>query len=253
MAHIRFRNVSISYPIFNAHSRSIRTLIFSRLGGRIASHNQTVVVEAIKDLNLNLENGDRLALLGHNGAGKTTLLRALAGVYTPQKGEVDIEGRVSSYTDITLGMDMEATGWENIIFRCAFMGLSFKEARDLSPAIAEFSELGEFLDMPVRTYSSGMFVRLAFAISTSIDPDIVLMDEMIGAGDARFLKKARDRIESIIGKANIFVIASHDTSITHTFCKTALWLEKGSVKAIGPIEAVTEAYLDSFQNQEKRI
>jgi ABC-type polysaccharide/polyol phosphate transport system ATPase subunit len=189
--------------------------------------------------------------LGHNGAGKTTLLRALAGVYTPQKGEVDMEGRISSFTDITLGMDMEASGWENIIFRCAFMGLTFKEARDLSPEIAEFSELGEFLDMPVRTYSSGMFVRLAFAISTSIDPDIVLMDELIGAADARFIRKARDRMERIVGKASIVVIASHDIGIVREFCKTALWLQKGDVMATGPIETVTASYLDSLQKEQE--
>lgn len=245
MAHVRLRNVSISYPIFNAHSRSLRTAVFSRLGGSIVAHNNTVVVNAIKDLTLDLKNGDRLALLGHNGAGKTTLLRALAGVYPPQTGTVDIEGRVSSFTDITLGMDTEANGWDNIIFRCAFMGLSFKEARALAPSIAEFSELGDFLDMPVRTYSAGMFVRLAFAISTSIEPDIVIMDEMISAGDAQFISKARARIERILGNASIFVIASHDISITRQFCKSALWLEKGVAKAIGPVEEITEAYLAS--------
>lgn len=245
MAHIRLRNVSISYPIFNSHSRSLRTAVFSKLGGNIVTHNNTVVVDAIKDLTLNLENGDRLALLGHNGAGKTTLLRTLAGVYPPLRGTVDIEGLISSFTDITLGMDMEASGWDNIIFRCAFMGLSFKEAWELAPSIAEFCELGDFLDMPVRTYSSGMFVRLAFAISTSIEPDIVIMDEMINAGDAQFIAKARARIEKILGNASVFVIASHDISITRQFCKTALWLEKGVAKAIGPVDEVTEAYLAS--------
>lgn len=245
MAHIRLKDVSISYPIFNSHSRSLRTAVFSKLGGSVVSHNQTVLVEAIKWLTLDLEDGDRLALLGHNGAGKTTLLRALAGVYPPQSGTIDINGRISSFTDITLGMDTEATGWDNIIFRCAFMGLSFKEARELAPSIAEFSELGEFLDMPVRTYSSGMFVRLAFAISTSIEPDIVIMDEMIAAGDAQFIEKARARIEKILGNASIFVIASHDVAITRQFCKRALWLEKGVAKALGPVDEVTQAYIAS--------
>jgi ABC-type polysaccharide/polyol phosphate transport system ATPase subunit len=248
MAHIRLKDVSISYPIFNSHSRSLRTTLFTRLGGRIVSHNQTVVIEAIKNLTLDLENGDRIALLGHNGAGKTTLLRALAGVYTPQSGEIDSEGRITSFTDITLGMDMEATGWDNIIFRCAFMGLTYAKARELSPSIAEFSELGEFLDMPVRTYSAGMFVRLAFAISTSIRPDIVIMDEMISAGDAQFIGKARQRIENLLGDASIFVIASHDLQIIKQFCKTALWLEKGVAKAIGPIGDVTELYLASTRS-----
>lgn len=245
MALIRLDNISVSYPIFNAHTRSLRAAVYSRLGGRIVTHNQTIVVEAIKNLSLDLADGDRLALLGHNGAGKTTLLRVLAGVYAPQSGVVEIKGRIGSFTDITLGMDMEANGWDNIIFRCAFMGLTFEQAKALTPSIAEFSELGEFLDMPVRTYSSGMFLRLAFAISTSIEPDIVIMDEMISAGDARFVEKASKRIDKILGAANIFVIASHDVEMTRHFCKTALWMEKGAARALGPVEDVTEAYLAS--------
>ena len=245
MAHIHVKNASISYPVFNSHSRSLRTAVFSKLGGNLVAHSNSVVVDAIKNLTFDLENGDRLALVGHNGAGKTTLLRALAGVYPPQSGTIDIEGRISSFTDITLGMDYEATGWDNIIFRCAFLGMSFKEAHALAPSIAEFSELGEFLDMPVRTYSSGMFIRLAFAISTSIEPDIVIMDEMISAGDAQFISKASARIEQILDNASIFVIASHDLSIIRKFCKKAIWLEKGSAKAFGPVEEVLEAYLNS--------
>jgi len=250
MALIRLDNISVSYPVFNAHTRSLRTAVFSRLGGKIVSHNQTLVVEAIKNLSLELTNGDRLALLGHNGAGKTTLLRVLAGVYTPQSGSVEVKGRVGSFTDITLGMDLEANGWDNIIFRCAFMGLTFEQAKALTPSIAEFSELGEFLDMPVRTYSSGMFLRLAFAISTSVEPDIVIMDEMINAGDARFVEKARERINKILGAASIFVIASHDVDMTRRFCKTALWMEKGAARAIGPVEDVTAAYLASRAGEE---
>lgn len=247
MASIDLTEVSVSYPIFNSHSRSLRSALFSKLGGTIVSHNQTRVVEAIRNLSLHLKDGDRIALLGHNGSGKTTLLRTLAGVYPPQSGTVDIKGSITSFTDITLGMDLEASGWDNIIFRCAFMGLTFREAQALSPSIAEFSELGEFLDMPVRTYSSGMFVRLAFAISTSIEPEIVIMDEMISAGDAGFIDKASRRIELLLNKACIFVIASHDVSITQRFCKTALWLEKGVAKAIGPIKETTEKYLASMR------
>src|SRR5262245_56165567 len=183
MAFISLDGVSIAFPIFTSTTRSLKTAVFSRLGGTLAAHDNTVIVEALKNISLNLTDGDRLGLVGHNGAGKTSLLRVIAGVYPPLVGRAMIEGKVSSFTDITLGMDPEATGWENIVFRCVFMGMTFAEARAVSPAIGEFSELGEFLDLPVRTYSGGMFLRLAFAISTTVQPDILVMDEMIGAGD----------------------------------------------------------------------
>lgn len=242
MALIHLNNISVNFPIYTSHTRSIRTALFSKLGGQLASHNNTVVVEAIKSLTLRLEDGDRLGLIGHNGAGKTSLLRVISGVYPPQQGEVNIIGKSASFTDITLGMDMEATGYENIIFRCVFLGLTFQEARDLSPSIAEFSELGEFLDMPVRTYSTGMFVRLAFSISTSIEPDILIMDEMIGAGDASFIEKAKARIDGLLEKTKILVISSHDMGIVQKICNKVMWLEKGEVKMMGSAEEVLAAY-----------
>jgi ABC-type polysaccharide/polyol phosphate transport system ATPase subunit len=242
MALIHLDNISVNFPIYTSHTRSIRTALFSKLGGQLASHNNTVVVEAIKNLSLKLEDGDRLGLIGHNGAGKTSLLRVISGVYPPQQGEVNIIGKAASFTDITLGMDMEATGYENIIFRCVFLGLTFKEARELSPSIAEFSELGEFLDMPVRTYSTGMFVRLAFSISTSIEPDILIMDEMIGAGDQSFIEKAKARIDGLLEKTKILVISSHDMGIIQKICNKVMWLEKGEVKMMGSAEEVLAAY-----------
>ena len=216
MALIHLDNISVNFPIYTSHTRSIRTALFSKLGGQLASHNNTVVVEAIKNLSLKLEDGDRLGLIGHNGAGKTSLLRVISGVYPPQQGDVNIIGKSASFTDITLGMDMEATGYENIIFRCVFLGLTFKEARELSPSIAEFSELGEFLDMPVRTYSTGMFVRLAFSISTSIEPDILIMDEMIGAGDQSFIEKAKALKRSVPGNGALMVRSAFDVSLPAT-------------------------------------
>src|SRR5262249_33541314 len=142
-------------------------------------------------IDLDLQDGDRLGLIGHNGSGKTTLLRVLSGVYTPETGSISIEGKISSLTDFSLGMDPESTGWENIAFRCAFLGTTFEEARKMAPAIAEFSELGEYLDLPTRTYSTGMFLRLAFAISTAIDPEILILDESVASGDRYFIEKAK--------------------------------------------------------------
>ena len=244
MALVQFNNVTVDYPIFTSHTRSIKTALFSRLGGKLASHNNTVIVRALEEINVELNDGDRLALVGHNGAGKTTFLRVASRIYEPQIGSVDIQGNVSSFTDLTLGMDIEATGWENITFRCIFMGLTFAEARELAPSIAEFSELGDYLDMPVRTYSTGMFLRLAFAISTAIPHDIIVMDELINAGDASFADKAEKRLEQLIGNTNILLLATHFLGIVTKLCNKALWLEHGRIKALGPASDVLNAYVE---------
>lgn len=243
MAHIKLTDVGVEFPIHNANSRSLQLQVFSALGGKLARHSRAVFVRALNGVNLDFQEGDRIGIVGHNGAGKTTLLRVLAGVYEPTQGALSIDGRLSSFTDITLGMDPEATGLDNIIFRCVFMGLSFAEARKLSPSIEEFSELGEFLRLPVRTYSTGMFLRLAFAISTSIEPEIIVMDEMIGAGDARFLEKAKRRLADLLTRVKILVVATHDSSIMESLCNKIVWLEHGEVRKIGPFTEVYPDYL----------
>ncbi|MGQ0532415.1 MAG: ABC transporter ATP-binding protein [Caulobacteraceae bacterium] len=245
MAHIILDRVGVEFPIHNAHSRSLQLRMFGVLGGKLGAHQHAVFVQALKDVSFTLEDGDRIGIVGHNGAGKTTLLRLLAGVYEPTAGRVQIEGRVSSFTDITLGMDPEATGWANITLRCIFLGMTFKEARAAAPAIAEFSELREFLELPVRTYSLGMFVRLAFAISTSIEPEIIVMDEMIGAGDARFMSRAQERIAYLLQKTRILVLASHQPEIFKSFCNRLIWLEHGEVRRIGDVHEVYDEYLAS--------
>jgi ABC-type polysaccharide/polyol phosphate transport system ATPase subunit len=249
MARIALRDVTIAFPIFSSHTRSIRTAVFSRLGGSLAAHNDTVIVRALANISLDLADGDRLGLVGANGAGKTTFLRVISGVYTPIIGEAVIEGRVSSFTDIALGMDTESTGWDNIIFRCVFLGLTFAEARALSPSIAEFCELGPYLDLPVRTYSTGMFLRLAFAISTAVQPDIVVMDEMIGAGDESFLQKAQKRIGDLLERTRILVLASHSQRIIRNFCNKVLWLDHGKVRMFGSTDDVLRAYERTVLNQ----
>jgi ABC-type polysaccharide/polyol phosphate transport system ATPase subunit len=242
VASIKLRDVSIAFPIFSSHTRSVRTAVFSRLGGSLAAHNDTVIVRALVNVSLDLADGDRLGLVGSNGAGKTTFLRVVSGVYPPVAGEAVVEGKVSSFTDIGLGMDPEATGWQNIIFRCVFLGLRFAEARALAPSIGEFSELGAYLDMPVRTYSTGMFVRLAFAISTAVQPDILVMDEMFAAGDESFIHKAQKRIADLLEHTRILILASHSQSIIRDFCNKVLWLEQGRVRMLGLVEDVLPAY-----------
>ena len=242
MARINLKKVVVEFPIVNAASQSLQLRLYQALGGKLTAHHKIVVVRALDGIDLELKDGDRLGLVGHNGSGKTTLLRVLAGVYPPTGGSASIEGSISSFTELALGMDPEATGWDNIIFRCAFLGLSFRKAKALSPAIADFSELGEYLDLPVRTYSTGMFLRLAFAISTCIEPDILIMDEMITAGDAQFIQKAERRLHKIVGKANILALASHDMTIIENICNKVLWLDHGLIKQFGPPDAVLEAY-----------
>ena len=242
MAAIDLLDVSLDYPIYDAGSRSLKNAMLRGIGGRIAADQGRVAIHALRGVSLQLRDGDRLALIGHNGAGKSTLLKVLAGIYEPPEGRVRIEGRVSSLTDLTMGMDMEATGYENIVMRGVFLGLSRAEARAKLPEIETFTELGEFLRLPVRSYSAGMLVRLAFAISTASRPEILIMDEMIGAGDAAFAEKARARVTDYIARSSILVLASHDGAVLRQFCNKGALLQKGRLERFGPIEDVLGAY-----------
>jgi ABC-type polysaccharide/polyol phosphate transport system ATPase subunit len=243
MTRIRLVDVTVDFPIHNASFRSLQLHVFGAIGGKLAEHKKAVVVRALNNISLEFGEGDRIGIVGHNGAGKTTLLRVLAGAYKPTRGTIDIQGRVTPFTDITLGMDPEATGLENIVFRCVFMGLTFAEAKRLSPSIEKFSELGEYLRLPVRTYSSGMFLRLAFAISTSIAPDIIIMDEMIAAGDARFIAKAEARLSELLQQAKILVFATHDARMMQRLCNKVVWLDHGQVRSVGSFDEISSAYL----------
>lgn len=242
MALVQLKDVTLWYPTYSPQMRALKSVMLTRLGGNISEQDNSVVVQSLDNLNLKLTDGDRLGIIGHNGAGKTTLLRVVSQIYEPQQGEVTIEGSVSSFVDITLGMDPESTGWDNIIFRGVFLGLTYEQARALAPSIAEFSELGDYLSMPVHTYSAGMFMRLAFAITTSVQPEIIVMDEMIGAGDARFLNKAVERIDGILDQTKIVIVATHSDFIMSRFCNKAMWMEKGRIKAFGPVEDILEQY-----------
>jgi ABC-type polysaccharide/polyol phosphate transport system ATPase subunit len=245
MARIVLDNVGVEFPIYSPRSRSLRAALTSQLGGRLTREDNVVRVRALHELSLTLEDGDRLALVGANGAGKTTLLRVIAGVYPPVSGHAMVEGKLAAFTDMTLGMDMEASGWDNIIYRCVFLGLTFREARALAPSVAEFTELGDYLDVPVRTYSQGMLLRLAFAVATALHPDILVMDEIISAGDARFADRALVRVNQLMDRARILVMTSHVEPILSTYCNKALWLEQGQPRAVGPIGEILEQYRQS--------
>jgi lipopolysaccharide transport system ATP-binding protein len=224
-------NIVVDFPIYGAKSRSLKnTFMRSATGGLLARDSaDRVVVRALDHCSFEIHEGDRVGLLGHNGSGKTTLLRVLAGVYEPSVGTVAVSGKVAPMLAIMLGMDMEATGLENIYMRGVVMGMKPREIEPLVGDICEFSELGDYVHMPVRTYSSGMAMRLAFAISTSVPADIILMDEWLSVGDAEFANKAQARLNGLIEQAKILVIASHNENLIRSNCNRVLRLDHGRV------------------------
>jgi lipopolysaccharide transport system ATP-binding protein len=247
MAIVEFSNVSVDFPIYNASGRSLKkSLMRVATGGQLGADEQgRVVVRALEDLNFSLHDGDRVGLLGHNGAGKSTLLRLLSGVYQPSVGTARIEGEVGSLLDISLGINGESTGRENIYMRGGLLGLKRTEVTSQLDEIIAFSELGDFIDMPVRTYSTGMHLRLAFAVSTVLRPEILLMDEWLSVGDESFRHKAEARMAEIVQSTHILVLASHSRTLIQNTCNRVIWLEHGRLKMDGSTEEVLAAYFGS--------
>jgi ABC-2 type transport system ATP-binding protein len=243
MPSIKLDAVSVAFPIYSSGSRSLKNAVISATtGGRIANQQRHVVIQALDNVSLEIGHGDRVGLIGHNGAGKTTLLRVMAGIYEPLQGEVTVEGVVTPMFDTGLGIDLESTGYENITLRGLYMGLSKAEIAKRMAGIVEFTELGEFLSFPVRTYSAGMQARLTFAIATSIEPEILLLDEGIGVGDADFLEKANKRLASFVKNAGILVLASHSQNLIESFCNKAAIMEHGRVKWFGDVDEAFRIY-----------
>ncbi len=243
MPSIELHNVSVAFPIYSAGNRSLKNAMLSvTTGGRIGNDARQVVIQALDQVSFSFNAGDRVALIGHNGAGKTTLLRVLAGIYEPRAGSIRIDGRVTPVFDVNLGIDPERTGYDNIILRGLYLGLKKAEILERRDSVAEFTELGPFLDLPVRTYSAGMLARLAFAMATCIEPDILLLDEGIGAGDAEFLEKANTRLDHFISKAGIVVLASHSVDLVRKLCTKAVLMEHGRLVRSGELEDVLMDY-----------
>ncbi len=252
MSSIQLDKVSVEIPIYSGVDRSLKLNLFrsANITGMLGSAGGTItrdrrnriIVHALDNVTLDIQDGDRIALLGRNGSGKTTLLRVLSGVMEPTAGSVKRSGRVSTLFNVSGLMDGELSGYENIFFAGGLIGIPRSRLKSLAGEIEEFAELGDFLRMPVRTYSAGMMIRLGFAIATCIDPDILLMDEVIGAGDFHFVEKARARARELYKQSNILVVASHAPALLKGLCNKGILLDRGRVAAVGPIDEVTHIY-----------
>jgi lipopolysaccharide transport system ATP-binding protein len=244
MASVKFKHVCVDFPVYNASGRSLKKRLMQvATGGQLGADAQGhVIVRAIDDLTFDLRDGDRMGIVGHNGSGKSTLLRLLAGVYVPSTGTAEIRGEIGSLIDISLGIDPEATGRENIYLRGSLLGLTNAEIARHLDDIIDFSELGDFIDMPLRTYSTGMHLRLAFAVSTTVRPQILLMDEWLSVGDESFRQKAELRMAELLRATSILVIASHSKELVLDTCNRVLWLEHGRVRLEGSAKDVCAAY-----------
>lgn len=239
-ALLTFENVTVQYPVYSSRSMSLRNqLIRISTGGKIENDAGHIhIVTALRDVSFTLKDGDAVALIGHNGAGKSTLLRTMAGVYEPVAGRVLRQGRVATVIDIGTGVDPELSGYENIKRMGMLLGLKEREINDRIASIEEFTQLGDFLQLPVRTYSTGMATRLMFAVATSVQPDILLVDEIFGTGDAEFQLKARERMEALIRSVGIFVFASHNTALVRQYCNRFFFLEHGTLRELDPQEVL---------------
>jgi ABC-type polysaccharide/polyol phosphate transport system ATPase subunit len=244
---IGFDRVSVSFPVYQAGSRSLKNrVLFRGSAGNIGRNaSRKVVIEALRDVSFSLNAGDRLALIGANGAGKTTALRTIAGIFEPIHGKVIARGRISPMFDINLGIDADLSGFDNIRLRALLLGLSPKAIEQYLPEIVEFTELGDYLDMPVRTYSAGMILRLSFAVATCFKPEILLMDEWILAGDAHFMVKAEARVRGFIERASVMVLASHNLELCSRWCTIGIWFDQGRIREQGPIDEVVRQYRKS--------
>jgi len=245
MSSLNLNNVGVDFPIFGS-ARNLRLSLLGGLtGGKIFAgrlKGQVISVKALEDITLELRSGDRVGLIGHNGAGKSTLLRVMAGVYTPTVGTITSSGRITPLLQQSPGLEPEDTGYENIITCGLLLGMSLDEVIEKIPKIIEFSDLGDYIHLPVRTYSSGMLARLSFSVATSIDPGVLLLDEGIGAADARFSDKAAKRIKELIAKTDVLVLASHSEDLIDSMCNKAALMHHGRLIEFVNVDAISKSY-----------
>lgn len=240
MSFIKMEDTDLVFKVWR--ERRLKDIIVP--GSNKFNKFQNAAVHALDHVNLTIEEGERVAVIGHNGAGKSTLLKVIAGIFRPSGGKLTVEGKVSNMFELSTGFEAEQNGWDNMYLRGLMLGLTPKEIKSKMREIADFSELGEFLNMPVKYYSSGMFVRLAFSTSTAFMPDILLLDEVFAAGDAGFIDKAMRRMKDMVNVAKILVMVTHNMETALEICDRCIWMDRGQVRMDGATEEVVQAYLD---------
>lgn len=250
MAKIEVKDASIEFTVRQSQKVTLKEYVVRGLFRR--SLNPAMTIHALSGFDLSVSDGERIGVIGHNGAGKTTLLRMLAGVYPPSTGSCEVEGRICSLFDITLGFEQEATGWENITYRSYLQGETPASLRAKIDDIGAFSELGDFLTLPVRNYSAGMRMRLAFAIATAAEPEILLIDEVLAVGDMAFQLKARARMRELMSASRLMVVVSHDLNTIQETCSRVLWMKHGKIVMQGPSAEVVQAYTACVGEQAAR-
>jgi ABC-type polysaccharide/polyol phosphate transport system ATPase subunit len=251
MTRIQLDDVGLRFQVRRCGRISFKDYLLHGMFRR--SKKPTFDVQALEHINLSLSEGDRLGIIGRNGAGKSTLLRVMGGIYPPTSGRMTVVGRISSLFDIALGFENDANGWENIQYRGYLQGETPRSIRAKTQPIADFSELGDFLNMPVRYYSAGMKVRLAFSISTAINPEVLIVDEVLSAGDLAFQAKARDRMKELMTNARVVVVVSHDLKSLPLLCEKTIWLDHGKIQMAGPTEEVIAAYTKQVNGPQQQL
>lgn len=242
---ITFQNVTLAYSRKSFADKSLKTRLIDPKRHNMYKED----IFALSEISLQISKGNRIALIGDNGAGKTTFLKAIAGIYPISSGQLIVKGNVRSLFELNLGFEIDATGRENIAYRALLMGGHPNDLNSIKESVIAFSELGDRIDFPIRTYSSGMMVKLAFSISTAFPGEILLMDEFISAGDFAFLNKARERLLEFINESKVLVVATHDFALAREICNRAIWLERGRVVMDGAINEVIDSYIAEKSRQ----
>lgn len=253
MSHILLQDVTVDFPVYDGNHRSLRrTLLTTGVGGAIVRNsNRHLAVRALEGITLDIRDGDRIGLIGHNGAGKSTLLKILAGLYQPTRGRATISGRVVPLLNLGALLDPEMTGYENIDHAAILLEIPAARRRLLVGDVEEFTELGDFLGLPVKTYSQGMLLRLSFALMTAHEPEIMLADEVLGVGDSGFMARAAARMTEFHKRINIMVLASHADGQIRSSCNKVLWLDHGRLHQFGPVEEVMNAYAAARETNQR--